>query len=458
MFKKTDWKKPETGNGHVLGQDKNSKMKKFISLIYSCLLGLILTFVSCKNDTDGNDLSQPFVKDMEMVVYAVKDVANDVTQSRGLNNYADFDLKYDPDYIYLHVVESNKTVKIPFSSKKLCEQVINDKGETETRECKCFSYRMERFEDGSTKVTPRLANGSLSTESVTFLKEEKECYFSSVPEASFEVPSNSITPVYAENTDDIIYAKFEKTDVNKEVYRSAENFSVDDLADGLDLIIMHRACAGFNLVGLFYDGEAYMKSEMPGYIVFDPYKFSEIMGSSYESWYIKIYIGGVTFTDKYDYGTMQACGDYNKGYYSTGDFQPFAMRSTGYNLYYLQSYGYYTPARQQLFTPTLGEIVDVYILIKRWGDDEGEVGSTPPAEWLASDDDALYTRMNITGGIQPVNNCFYILGLLMDARQFRIAWDNAVESKKNDASAISRSAKGMRYFSLENTKVICEPY
>ena len=66
--------------------------------------------------------------------------------------------------------------------------------------------------------------------------------------------------------------------------------------------------------------------------------------------------------------------------------------------------------------------------------------------------------MNITGGIQPVNNCFYILGLLMDTRQFKIAWDNAVEAKANETSTISRSAKGMRFFSVENAKIICEKY
>ena len=428
-------------------------MKKFKFLIYFSLLGVILTFVSCKEDTDGNGQSQPLMKDMEMVVYAVKDEAKDVTQSRGLLSYADFDLKYDPDILYLHVIGSNATVGIPLSSKKLCESVVDDGGNTEKRECKCFSYRIEQLEDGSTKVTPFLEDGSLSTESLIIPEDNKGCYFSSVPESVWELPSENIAPVKAENSNEVIYAKFERDDVNKEVYRSAENFSVDELIDGLDLLIMHRACAGFNLVGLFYDGQEYIQSEEPTFIEFDEDEFEEIMGSPVESWYIKIYIGGSTFADKYDYGTMQACGDYQKGYYSTGDFQAFDSKNFGYNLYYLESYGYYTPKKHQLFTPALGETVDVYILIKHWdGDDE------PSDEWLASDDDALYTRMNITGGIQPINNCFYILGLLMDARQFKIAWDNAVEAKANEASTISRSAKGMRFFSVENAKIICEKY
>ena len=458
MLKKTDWRLLGIGNGRVLGRDKENKMRKFLSLFLCCLTVLILTFVSCKEDTDRNGLSQPFVKDLEMVVYAVKDEAKDVTQSRGLLSYADFDLKYDPDHIFLHVIGSDATVKIPLSSKKLCDYV-NSEGKTEERECKCFSYRVERLEDGRTIVTPILTDGSLSTESLTIPADNKGCYFSSVEESVFELPSENITPIHKTiDGKEVNYAIFERDGVNKEVYRSAENFSVDDLADGLDLLIVHRACAGFNVLGLFYDGQEYIESEEPTFVEFDEDEFEEIMGSSYESWYIKIYIGGSTFTDKYDYGTMQACGDYSKGYYSTGDFQQFDSKNFGYNLYYLQSYGYYTPKKRQLFTPALGETVDVYILIKHWGDEEGEEGDEPSDAWLASDDDALYTRMNITGGIQPINNCFYILGLLMDIRQFKIAWDNAMETKQNEASTISRSVNGMQYFSLENTKVICEQY
>ena len=186
-------------------------MKKFLSLILCCLLGTILTFVSCKEDTDVNDLSQPFVKDMEMVVYAVKDEAKDVTQSRGLLSYADFDLVYDPNYIYLHIVGSDDTVKIPLSSKKLCDYV-NNEGKTEKKECKCFSYRLERLEDGSTIVTPILEDGTLSTESLTIPADNAGCYFSSVQESVWELPSDNITSVGS-------YAVFERDAVNKEIYR-----------------------------------------------------------------------------------------------------------------------------------------------------------------------------------------------------------------------------------------------
>jgi hypothetical protein len=60
--------------------------------------------------------------------------------------------------------------------------------------------------------------------------------------------------------------------------------------------------------------------------------------------------------------------------------------------------------------------------------------------------------MNLTGygKITPKNNNFYILGLLMDIRQFKKAWDNA------STSAITKAIGGMRYFDLENAKVVYE--
>ena len=101
----------------------------------------------------------------------------------------------------------------------------------------------------------------------------------------------------------------------------------------------------------------------------------------------------------------------------------------------------------QDFTPTTGdEEINVYILIKHWEGD-GE----PDEAWLTSDDNALFTKMNLTGygKITPKNNNFYILGLLMDIRQFKKAWDNASQTA-------TKAIGAMRYFDLENAKVIYE--
>jgi hypothetical protein len=63
--------------------------------------------------------------------------------------------------------------------------------------------------------------------------------------------------------------------------------------------------------------------------------------------------------------------------------------------------------------------------------------------------------VNITGNIYPVNNCFYILGLLMDIRQFKIAWD---EAKKDLSKLPARNRENLRYFTIPDAKVVCETY
>lgn len=150
----------------------------------------------------------------------------------------------------------------------------------------------------------------------------------------------------------------------------------------------------------------------------------------------------------------------NHGYYATGEFskeyknnkfEQFSQEFYGLNRKMLTCFGYYTPIDTRLLTPALNtttKALDVYILIKYW-DGEGE----PSEEWLHSDEDALYTRMNITGEIYPYNNCFYTLGLLMDIRQFKAAWEDAQNSRPSTRSG---NAKGMHYFELKNSKVICE--
>ena len=92
--------------------------------------------------------------------------------------------------------------------------------------------------------------------------------------------------------------------------------------------------------------------------------------------------------------------------------------------------------------------MNIYILIKKWDNNSKENFE----QWLASDSNALYTKVKIDEYTIPENNCFYTMGLLMDIRQFKIAWDKA------QASRASRSANGMHYFELKDAKVIVEKY
>ena len=412
-------------------------MKKYISSLVIALVCSMAMLVSCSEKGDDIKIAKPGTYFTEAVVETMKKPASQNTQiPRGLvpsNN--DFDLIYDPDYIYLHVVGSDDCVRIPLYIQE-CTAHDN---------CKCFRYRIVVMEDGSAVVTPMLEDGTLASSSLT-IPAGGECYYSSVDNNTMVMPGEKITV-----SDNITYYEREEN-FNKEIYRSAEDFSIYELTTDMDMLIMNRTVACFNLTGIFYDGDKMKQSPYGGFITMTEQEFANIMGSDPSTWYMKIYIGGDCFTNKYDIGLKKPVGELEGGYYSnSGGFLPFGQNFYGYGNHYLQSYGYYTGIGENLFSPVDGnEIVNVYILVKHW-----EGAGEPTAEWLVSDEDALYTRMNITGNIYPVNNCFYILGLLMDIHQFKKAWDEA-SAERHKLPA--RSRKNLRYFSLPDTKVIYETY
>ena len=73
---------------------------------------------------------------------------------------------------------------------------------------------------------------------------------------------------------------------------------------------------------------------------------------------------------------------------------------------------------------------------------------------------ALQTKVNVTGGNpQPQNNCFYILGLLMDIKEFKAVWEaNGGDNYSPSSTTRSLSGTPVREFKLENAKVICDVY
>ena len=83
-------------------------MKKYISCLVIALVCSMAMLVSCSEKGDDIKIAKPGTYFTEAVVETLKKPATQNDQlSRGLvpsNN--DFDLIYDPDYIYLHVVGS----------------------------------------------------------------------------------------------------------------------------------------------------------------------------------------------------------------------------------------------------------------------------------------------------------------------------------------------------------------
>ena len=421
-------------------------MKQYFSYLIIAFVCSAAMLFSCTDSDEGVKIAKPGVYFGEVVIDTQKKPANVTTPlTKGiLSSNTDFDLIYDHDYIYLHVVGTNDAVKIP-----LYVQDCVHSNPTHTK-CKCFRYRLVVHEDGSAVATPILEDGSLASTSLTIPADGK-VYYSSVEKSVWEMSQGNISI-----SNGITYYERDSK-FNKEIYRSAFDFSIYELAEDMDLLIMNRTVACFNLVGLFYNGDEMIKTEDGEIVPLEAEDFERIMGSSPNEWYIKIYIGGNDFTDKYDIGLRESVSETKGGYYyNTGGFMPLSQRLHGYAGLFLQCFGYYTKKGNNLFSPVLGtEPVDVYILIKHW---DGTLDPSAKAAWLASDEGALYTRMNITGNIYPVNNCFYILGLMMDLGQFKIAWDEAVKQKEEPSKLPARGIQGARYFTIPDAKIICETY
>lgn len=421
-------------------------MKRLFPLFIIDLLFSVVMLSSCTNDDNAVTPAEPGVYTIDMAVDAQRETSK---STRGIENNSNFDGNYDPSTIYLHQKDGNGVLAFPLYSYTNSEGQQCNKG---------FRYRIEVKEDGSATITPIDSTYNYLETSLE-LSSGAEVYFSSLESDDWTLPDEQIT----DSGNNTLYLR--KNDINKEIYRSAADFFITDLTNSGPVVI-HRACATFNLVGLFYDGEELgsLDEEEGGYASLTDDEFTEIMGSDPSTWYIKIITGGPAFTNQYDLSNQQSTGDREGGYYSSGDSDLFEQGSEDANKYLpltnrnynyspdimLQGFGYYTRTGNQLFTPVTGGEAHVYIRIKHW------TGSGEPTdEWLLDDTGALQTEVDMGGTTVPANNSFHIYGLLMDIRQFQSAW----ESAGGDAAAnATRSTGGVRTFTLKDAKVVCETF
>lgn len=444
-------------------------MKKILTFIMVCTCFFIY-IVSCTDKDDATTIEQvePGVYNVEMDLSPMVEFA-----TKGIKDNNMFDTNYDPDFIYLHKIESDESLLFP---------VYNNCPDTEGGTCRGFAYRMVVNEDGSATITPRNADGTYSSESITLSKEDK-CYFSSWPTDKWQLNENQISSEHwVDNSDNKYYFYYRDKNINKEIYRSSDNLTIPLLSSNSELV-MKRACAGFNVLALFYDSKNKIVDDMDtSSITYELNRdsFFNIIGSYPEEWYVKIYIGGTCYTDLYNIENEEAKSSHPNGYYSSGDagkfeseqidnqqFLPFSGRKylSGSTTY--RSFGYYTQSGNNLLTPVAEEIpVNIYILIKHWLKENGE--TEPTDEWLKSDIGALQTTLVSGAIIEPKNNNFYTLGLLMDLTQFKNAWEAAggdagqkkLEDQYNSSTSttMTRSPSGapVREFTLKDAKVICD--
>lgn len=425
-------------------------MKHVVALI-AVFAFMSIHLISCSEKDET-------IKEIKPGVYYIDMNLSPFVTTRGIQDNHDFDTKYDPDFIFLHKIGSEENIMFP---------VYNNCPNSDNTTCKGFCYRIEVDEAGNATITPKNADGSYASESITIGKDET-CYFSSWPSDNWEMSEEQISSTHwVDDPNNPYYFYYRDKNINQEIYRSQSDMTVNDLIINSD-ITMQRSCAGFNVLGLFYDNNA--QTSIGGFTQYTmtEEQFKNIMGTSPDEWYIKIYIGGTCFPDAYNIETRVPKNTHPNGYYSSGDgdkfeqaeisdqtFLPFNLTAYASGSTIYGSYGYYTQPGNHLFTPVsetkTGE-VHIYILIKHWTG-EGE----PSEEWLKSDIGALQTTIVSGASIYPINNTFYNMGLVIDLHEFKKAWEqNGGDAGQMSSISATRSPSGapVRPFTIENAIMI----
>lgn len=458
---------------------------KFIFTLLTILTGSCLLTASCTdNGTVNNTASEP----VEPGVYYVgMNLSAGETATKGVVDNNRFDQIYDYDYIYLHKITTDGTeesIRIP---------VIENCSECENNE-KGIRYRICTFDDGTYNITALDENEKPDEgQMMSGITADDEFYFSSwstdewALSTSTESGDSQITEGIVDGQSTNFFHR--KKEINQEIYRSENEYCIGEkegtsnLIGNGDKLTIVRACAGFSVAGLFYD-PSNVDERDPTDITYDITEetFSQVMESPVEEWYIKIYIGGNSFSNQHNIATGQSTGD-KRGYYSSGDaakyseenidtqiYLPFAYRTYKSGTTDYKGYGYYTlPLENEvmegvgnyLFTPVTKEEMYVYILIKHWTKDQDPTGTStqPSDDWLNSDEGALQTSVNLSqAAAYPENGEFFNVGLIMDIREFKNAWDDSADTATSAISTKSPSGATVREFTLKNAKVICEVY
>lgn len=411
---------------------------KHIFIFFTACSFLLLSMTSCtdKNNDETTHRVEPGV------YYIGKDLNAVVSKptTKGVTPDFEFDSDYSYDVIYLHKIGTKDYITIPI--------VDNCPNATQTGTCKGIRYRVAVDESGKATITPLDANEKPVTDGgILELAEKDQCYFSSWPTDEWAMEEGQWTVQQWADDPAAYYLYYRKKTINKEIYRSGingeiENLNIDKLTQNGDLNLT-RACAGFMLATILYDGETYQGSGNNLQYFTTEKRFKELMGDrdidSYKRWYIKMYLGGSCFPQSYDIETCtESNQNYPNGYYSSGDadkfnsgelagqyFLPFSYNSYNKIQTSYGGYGYLTSMEEGqqnlLFSPVTGKTeIHVYVLIKHWtGQDE------PSKEWLLSDIGALQTEINPTTHTTPRTGDFVQIAFLMDLSLFKKAWEDA---------------------------------
>lgn len=404
-------------------------MRKISGLLLISL-GIFLIW-ACTRDENGAT-GKPVVPGIYSsdLLLATEQGGGTQVSTRGLdsvNGY--FTDVYPYDYIYIHSAdnksdeEGHKCLKIPLQDVVFCDG------------CQGIHLEMEVLDEsaGGGYIIKNKSGESIK------LDEGESVYFSTIDSAYWKANVVGATPV---SESDVF---IQDSDVNKELLRSAYNYSKEDLVALLSEdepdIPMTRHCTAFRVYFMFTEFDTY-----DGYIPNENI-WKNLIGEEYgpEHFYIKLYLGP-NFTDVYDVYNDLVPNTENKGFYVTNgqQYQPFEVSSyntesgTSGGVSY-RGFGYLTDYGNYLIAPLNKELpaedFSIYAFVKYTPDIENE-----PEDFLTSDEGAKWFQLQVPSMTLETNRVHYII-LQVDLHNLEVF--------KTQTTALTRASRGPERIEVE---------
>ena len=316
---------------------------------------------------------------------------------------------YPYDYIYLHRADSKtkeegpQCIKIPLKDVVFCDG------------CQGIHLEMSINEEENTYT---IGNG---TDFITLNNDEK-VYFSTIDDTYWKADVQRASPVTGS---DVFY---QDNNVNKELLRSANDYSKDDLISLLSEqepdIPMSRHCTAFRVYFMFTN----VFSDQIGSMSQD--QWNEMLTSDYDGgqFYIKLYLGP-NFTEEYNVYTDDVKDPNALGFYVTNQqkYQPFessfyvtspGTAETIEDIISFTGFGYQTDAGNYLIAPLNTHLpaadFSVYAFIKY-----APEGTTIDDEFLTSDEGAKWFQLQVPSMTLETNRVHYVI-LAVDAGNLEV--------------------------------------
>ena len=442
-------------------------MKKISCIFLLAAVGIVMCLFSCQEDVNGSVFEG---NGQNTYIIGINlDVETPLTKGVDTEDGI-FNSTYEEDCIYLHKVLSGNTdekgLRIPIYEYD-CQNPEH------TVQCTGFRFQVTKNDDGTYTLQSIDAKDNVSQEKLV-VSETDNFYFSSIESRFWKIDENNINeftaPQETATKTNELYTRTQEK--NKEIYRSQNNFTLNEILNLSGQLTIERKCSGFSFMALFGKGTA----DDFGSKNLSAQEFVSIMGDTPFNWYIKIYIGNM-FTSQYD--MQEEDGDQTAGgFYGSTDSKQFGNSGVD-NGYYLPfkidinhgssiggdnssitGIGYQSMDNNLLISPTNSNYagnLDIYVFIKHWDPSQG---TTPSPEWLTSNEGAMYTK--ITGekviDVTVADGIFYECGSIIDIYELKAAAiANGLITPDDNAAVTSAQTKrvdeGPAKFVLNNANV-----